>query len=78
MVQQHFTLVPTLTAGENLALARPAGRLRPGARQARRRVEELAKRYGLPVRPTCPSTGSRSARSSGWRSCVLSTPTPGC
>jgi len=54
MVQQHFTLVPTLTAGENLALARPSGRLRPGARQARRRVEELAERYGLPVRPDVP------------------------
>jgi ABC-type uncharacterized transport system ATPase subunit len=54
MVQQHFTLVPTLTAGENLALARPAGRLRPGARQARRRVEELAERYGLPVRADVP------------------------
>jgi ABC-type uncharacterized transport system ATPase subunit len=54
MVQQHFTLVPTLTAGENLALARPSGRLRPGARQARRRVEELAERYGLPVRADVP------------------------
>ncbi|OLT06997.1 hypothetical protein BJF90_15305 [Pseudonocardia sp. CNS-004] len=54
MVQQHFTLVPTLTAGENLALARPSGRLRPGSRQARRRVEELAERYGLPVRADVP------------------------
>ncbi len=54
MVQQHFTLVPTLTAGENLALARPSGRLRPGARQARRRVDELAERYGLPVRADVP------------------------
>jgi general nucleoside transport system ATP-binding protein len=54
MVQQHFTLVPTLTAGENLALARPSGRLRPGARQARRRVEELAEQYGLPVRADVP------------------------
>jgi simple sugar transport system ATP-binding protein len=54
MVQQHFTLVPTMTAGENLALARPTGRLRPGARQARRRVEELAERYGLPVRADVP------------------------
>ncbi|GAA0902473.1 ABC transporter ATP-binding protein [Pseudonocardia zijingensis] len=54
MVQQHFTLVPTLTAGENLALARPPGRLRPGARQAKRRVAELAERYGLPVRADVP------------------------
>ncbi|GAA1293050.1 ABC transporter ATP-binding protein [Pseudonocardia aurantiaca] len=54
MVQQHFTLVPTLTAGENLALARPEGRLRPGARRVRRRVEALAQRYGLPVRADVP------------------------
>lgn len=54
MVQQHFTLVPTLTAGENLALARPQGRLRPGSRQVQRRVDELARRYGLPVRADVP------------------------
>ena len=54
MVQQHFTLVPTLTAGENLALARPRGRLRPGARQLRARVAELSARYRLPVRADVP------------------------
>jgi len=54
MVQQHFTLVPTLTAGENLALAGPRGRLRPGARQLQRRVDELAGRFGLPVRADAP------------------------
>ncbi len=57
MVQQHFTLVPTLTAGENLALARPQGRLRPGARQLQRRVDELADRFGLPVRGDTPVAG---------------------
>ncbi|MEJ3655603.1 ATP-binding cassette domain-containing protein [Actinomycetes bacterium KLBMP 9759] len=54
MVQQHFTLVPTLTAGENLALARPEGALRPSARRVRRRVEELVERFRLPVRPDVP------------------------
>jgi general nucleoside transport system ATP-binding protein len=54
MVQQHFTLVPTLTAGENLALARPRGWFRPRAGAVRRRVLELAERYGLPVRADVP------------------------
>ncbi|GAA4705666.1 sugar ABC transporter [Phytohabitans rumicis] len=55
MVQQHFTLVPTLTAGENLALARPEGRIRPRAKAARERVERLADRYGLAIRADVPA-----------------------
>ena len=50
IVQQHFTLVPTLTAAENLVLARPEGRLLPNARVGRARVEQLATNYGLAVR----------------------------
>ncbi|HEX4361455.1 MAG TPA: ATP-binding cassette domain-containing protein [Pseudonocardia sp.] len=60
MVQQHFTLVPTLTAGENLAMARPSGRLRPSARQVRRRVDELAARHGLAPVPTDVPVGRLS------------------
>src|SRR5687768_3232270 len=37
IVQQHFTLVPTLSAADNLTLARPLGRLRPGRAEAERR-----------------------------------------
>jgi len=50
LVQQHFTLVPTLTASENLLLARPEGRLMPTGRAAATRLEGLVKRYGLEVR----------------------------
>ncbi|WP_420451508.1 ABC transporter ATP-binding protein [Ilumatobacter sp.] len=50
LVQQHFTLVPTLTAAENLVLARPDGRLRPDRGALRRRLDELVERYGLDVR----------------------------
>ncbi len=55
LVQQHFTLVPTLTAGDNLALARPEGRLRPDRRRTRRRLGELVDRYGLAVRDDVPA-----------------------
>ncbi len=51
IVQQHFTLVPTLTAAENLVLARPEGRLLPGAKAATQRVTALSERYSLQVRP---------------------------
>ena len=50
LVQQHFTLVPTLTGGENLVLARPEGRLRPDRRACRDRLASLVERYGLEVR----------------------------
>lgn len=51
IVQQHFTLVPTLTAADNLTLARPLGRLRPKRGDAERRLEALVERYGLEVTP---------------------------
>lgn len=50
LVQQHFTLVPTLTAGENLVLARPEGRLRPDRRAVQERLNALVERFGLDVR----------------------------
>ncbi len=46
MVQQHFTLVPTLTAGENLWLSRPEGVLVPSRAEANRRVEFLIVKQG--------------------------------
>ena len=59
MVQQHFTLVPTLTAGENLWLSRPTGRLLPTRSEATRRVDELGERFGLRV-PTDVPAGAMS------------------
>jgi ABC-type uncharacterized transport system ATPase subunit len=59
MVQQHFTLVPTLTAGENLWLSRPTARLLPNHNEANRRVEELGERFGLRV-PTDVPAGAMS------------------
>ena len=54
LVQQHFTLVPTLTASQNLVLARPTGALVPPARVAGQRLAELAERFGLDVRDGVP------------------------
>jgi general nucleoside transport system ATP-binding protein len=54
MVQQHFTLVPTMTAGENLWLSRPGGALVPARSDAGRRVQELAERFGLSVPTDVP------------------------
>lgn len=56
LVQQHFTLVPTLTASANLELARPEGRLRPRRGASRQRLADLAERYGLPVRDDVPAS----------------------
>ncbi len=55
LVQQHFTLVPTLTGGENLVLARPEGRLRPDRQTCRDRLAALVDRYGLEVRGDVPA-----------------------
>jgi ABC-type uncharacterized transport system ATPase subunit len=56
LVQQHFTLVPTLTASANLELARPEGRLRTRRGRAHQRLNELVERYGLPVRDGVPAS----------------------
>src|SRR5829696_8794828 len=54
LVQQHFTLVPTLTASQNLVLARPTGAFVPPARVARQRLADLVERFGLDVRDGVP------------------------
>jgi ABC-type uncharacterized transport system ATPase subunit len=50
MVPQHPLLVPSLTVWENIALAIKAGPLL-GGDAISRRIEEVARRYGLPVNP---------------------------
>jgi simple sugar transport system ATP-binding protein len=54
LVQQHFTLVPTLTASENLVLARRESARLPPAKVARARLTELVERFGLEVRDGVP------------------------
>jgi simple sugar transport system ATP-binding protein len=54
LVQQHFTLVPTLTAEQNLVLARPSGRFVPRSGAASDRLRTLVERYGLDVRGGVP------------------------
>src|SRR5919204_194293 len=53
MVHQHFMLIPVFTVTENVMLGvgstRPLGLLDRGA--ARRRVQEIGRRYGLDVPP---------------------------
>lgn len=55
LVQQHFTLVPTLSASENLELARPEGRLRARRGRAGARLGRLVERTGLVVRDDVPA-----------------------
>jgi len=55
MVHQHFMLVPTLTAIENVVLGMPTDR--PpllDLRDARKRLVELAERYRLAIAPDVP------------------------
>jgi simple sugar transport system ATP-binding protein len=54
LVQQHFTLIPTLSASANLFLARPDGRLRPTGRRMSERLDGLVERFGLAVRDGVP------------------------
>lgn len=54
MVYQHFRLVDSFTAAENIMLGHPAGRGRNARHLVGRRVEELGKRYGLDVDPSAP------------------------
>jgi simple sugar transport system ATP-binding protein len=56
LVQQHFTLVPTLNASENLVLARPAGFLLPRRATAKKRLADLVERFGLAVRDDVPAS----------------------
>jgi simple sugar transport system ATP-binding protein len=55
MVHQHFMLVPTLTVAENLVLGtEPTRGMQLDLARARRDVEELSRRTGLPVRADVP------------------------
>jgi simple sugar transport system ATP-binding protein len=54
LVQQHFTLIPTYTAEENIALSRPTQWTRPSRRALRARLSALSERFGLAVRPGIP------------------------
>lgn len=54
LVQQHFTLVPTLTASENLVLARRESMVLPSPREAKARLAGLVERFGLEVRDGVP------------------------
>jgi ABC-type uncharacterized transport system ATPase subunit len=52
MVHQHFMLVPVLSVAENVVLGRePRSGPLIDLREARRRVADLSRRYGLPVDP---------------------------
>jgi simple sugar transport system ATP-binding protein len=50
-VQQHFSLIPTLTVAENLVLALRGSPQAVGIGEAADRIEELGERYGLRVDP---------------------------
>jgi general nucleoside transport system ATP-binding protein len=51
MVTQHFTLVPTLTVAENLALGQPGRRmLNPQA--LHKEAEQLSSHFGISIKPT--------------------------
>ena len=50
MVFQHFALFETLTVAENIALALDE---RMPAPKLAARIEEVSRRYGLPIDPAC-------------------------
>jgi len=50
-VQQHFSLIPTLTVAENLVLSLRAGAAAIGPRDGAAAVRRLSARYGLAVEP---------------------------
>lgn len=50
-VQQHFSLIPTLTVAENLVLALRGGGVRAGIREGASRVRDLSERFGFEVEP---------------------------
>lgn len=53
MVHQHFMLIPPLTVAENIVLGSEPGGVGAiyNVKEARARVNELSKRYGLPIDP---------------------------
>src|SRR5437773_9284681 len=50
-VQQHFSLIPTLTVAENVVLALRGAATRIGVGAGSARVRDLSARYGLDVDP---------------------------
>jgi ABC-type uncharacterized transport system ATPase subunit len=50
-VQQHFSLIPTLTVAENLVLSLHGGAAAVGRRDGAAAVRRLSERYGLAVEP---------------------------
>jgi len=53
-VQQHFSLIPTLSVAENLVLAQRFGGQGISLREGAAAVRELSARYGLDVKPDTP------------------------
>jgi ABC-type uncharacterized transport system ATPase subunit len=53
MVHQHFMLIPPLTVAENIVLGSEPGGLTSAykVKEARAQINELSKRYGLPINP---------------------------
>jgi len=53
MVHQHFMLIPPLTVAENIVLGSEPGGLTSAykAKEARAQINELSKKYGLPINP---------------------------
>ncbi len=53
MVHQHFMLIPPLTVAENIVLGSEPGGLGSAYKlgEARHQIDELSKRYGLPINP---------------------------
>ena len=64
MVFQHFTLIPSLTVAENIALAGPSSHLFLRRKWLAARVQELAEEYRLAVDPTATSGNCQSVNSS--------------
>jgi general nucleoside transport system ATP-binding protein len=48
-VQQHFSLIPTLTVAQNAVLTLRSGGTRIGVAEASEKMAEASKRYGVPV-----------------------------
>ncbi len=51
MIQQHFSLVPSFSVAENIALGLKEFKLFPKIDVIKRRVKELSKKFGLDVNP---------------------------
>lgn len=53
MVHQHFMLIPPLTVAENIVLGNEPGGLASlyKLKEARKQIEKLSQRYGLPINP---------------------------